>query len=906
MDKREKMWPLDVLLVALAGLVLYVVATQLRFDDARWTHNAWTYVVAIPLVAFVLAVLLHGLASRYVQRSIQVGFLFSVLVHLLLMMLAINIVIFSHYFPKSTAGVKPERSPVRKTVPEYLFNTPREQAETPDWSKPTEATTASRVIPEEKRMLPPLEHTRPKLEMPRPPKPQPERLKKFMVSREQPAQSIPKPSDSPGKLARRKVQDDNPAASLSEPIQTPDVEPSVSNDKRQIERQVDLVAPSARSGLSDRRTDLSSAAPRNVTESIADLAAAQPSARAQRQTAELKPQVGETGMVRQRTLPKRSRRPQPAGSAAAPTTISVARESNRSHRVLSPAPTPAPQRSKATGAQLLAGDFSGAVGKQPRANEPNAGAVVQGRAAARAGTPNVSPGESSGPIGRSGRRGTKMGFVPAGAPNATDGILAVGRGTDGDVGLELNDRGESVANVARRSTGKSGSTAPSPAGSIAVDPTIGLGPALDVLAETGPAGLANRAPADPGVIPSMESPRIAALDLSRDGRPRRDVGGPSTPAGSKIASVESFSRRVMRTDAGAAPTPAGMVGPATEEAIERGLAYLASTQLEDGSWSLEGHGERVVLDSHTAATGLCLLAFQGAGYTHLKHQYADTVSRGLSYLVTRQRSNGDLYVRENELSDRNVALYSHGIASLAVCEAYGMTQDPELREPAEQAIRYITLSQHPQRGGWRYTPGVSSDTSVTGWMMMALKSGDLAGLEVPQETYDGIEKWLEIAKESDERPDRYRYNPFAPDTPSQRHGRLPTPTMTAVGMLMRMYSGWRRDNKTMRSAADYLLRYPPQIGTRRSPQRDTYYWYYATQVMFHMGDKYWDSWNKSLNPVLLEGQIQDGADAGSWDPNRPVPDRWSPHAGRLYVTTMNLLNLEVYYRHLPIYEDTAE
>ena len=123
---------------------------------------------------------------------------------------------------------------------------------------------------------------------------------------------------------------------------------------------------------------------------------------------------------------------------------------------------------------------------------------------------------------------------------------------------------------------------------------------------------------------------------------------------------------------------------------------------------------------------------------------------------------------------------------------------------------------------------------------------------------------------------------------------------------MRMYSGWRRDNDAMRSAADYLLRYPPQVGTRQSPQRDTYYWYYATQVMFHMGGKYWEAWSQSLNPMLLQSQVEEGAEAGSWDPNLPVPDRWSPHAGRLYVTTMNLLNLEVYYRHLPIYEDAAE
>jgi hypothetical protein len=300
-----------------------------------------------------------------------------------------------------------------------------------------------------------------------------------------------------------------------------------------------------------------------------------------------------------------------------------------------------------------------------------------------------------------------------------------------------------------------------------------------------------------------------------------------------------------------------------------------------------------------------LLAFQGAGYTHRQHQYADTVSRGLKFLIENQRTNGDLYRKENTISDRNVALYSHGIASLALCEAYGMTQDADLREAAQSCLNYIAGTQHPQRGGWRYTPGVSSDTSVTGWMMMALKSGQLSGLQVPQQTYDGIQQWLGLAQ-SPQRADRYRYNPFAPDTPTQRHGKVPTPTMTSVGMLMRMYSGWRRDNPSMQSAADYLLKYPPQMGTPRSPQRDAYYWYYATQVMFHMGDNHWQQWNAALNPLLLDSQITQGPDAGSWDPSQPVPDRWAAHAGRLYVTTMNLLNLEVYYRHLPIYDDTAE
>jgi hypothetical protein len=498
------------------------------------------------------------------------------------------------------------------------------------------------------------------------------------------------------------------------------------------------------------------------------------------------------------------------------------------------------------------------------------------------------------------RIGRSREFVPAGAA-AVSADQTAAAGADSTANQQITDR--LADSDSSRQPIRSGRGEPN---SPAMSGTGPSGSTLDLLLDDGPVGMATNFDRNTGIVPGESIPDLAALELSPGMQRRRNLGGPVTPFGTKIAAVESFSRRVKRTEGGAAPSPSGAVGPATEEAIERGLAYLASIQNNDGSWSLQGHGSEVVLRSDTAATGLCLLAFQGAGYTHRQHQYADTVSRGLKFLLDNQRTSGDLYRRENKISNDNVALYSHGIAALALCEAYGMTQDPELKSPAQDSIRFIAGTQHARRGGWRYTPQVSSDTSVTGWMMMALKSGQLAGLEVPQNSYQGIDQWLDRAQGEGGRMDRYRYNPFAPNTAAQRHGRVPTPTMTAVGMLMRMYMGWRRDNRSMQSAADYLLEYPPQMGTKRSPKRDGYYWYYATMVMFHMGGDHWKQWNQQLKRVLLESQITEGEEAGSWDPVRPVPDRWSPQAGRIYVTTMNLLNLEVYYRHLPIYDDSAE
>lgn len=892
-----RMWPLDASLFALASLVLYLVVTKLRLDDDRWLFNAWTYIIGVPTVAAVLAIILRSLTSRYVQKSIQLGFLFSVCVHLLLLILAINVVIFSSFQPHASNGEEPKRSPIRKTVPEHLFQSPQETAQTPDWSKPVDAQTTSQVIPKEQRQLPPVERSQPRLEMPKPRQLEKQPMQKFLTERQQPTPAQPMPADSPGKLARRESPTNRP-----EPSQTPVEVPSLNADATAPAK----ASPTEREIADNPSASTSRRAPTQLQPLISapsDLPTPTPTntpTAASRSPSQALPTIGDAGMTRQQRARSRMSPVAVAGAAPAPLTVSVARQSSDASLMLSPIEIPINRSGETRGAQITSGESPSFSSENSPAVAPGQTDATRNSLAARAGVPNVDSGNAARAPGQSRRASVSRGFAPVGSPTAADSIAASSTGQQGQGTVDqFDDRLGTMDLMAQRTSDTGGAATPEL--SAAGSPSL----ALDLLAEVGPAGFSNQMSQTVGVVPSDEQPEVAALELSRDARPKLKVGGPATPAGTKIAAVESFSRRVMRTSGGAAPSPPGLGGPATEEAIERGLAYLASVQKDDGSWSLQGHGDPVLLRSDTAATGLCLLAFQGAGYTHQQHQYAGTVAKGLKFLIDHQKTNGDLYKSENEVSDRNVAFYSHGISALAMSEAYGMTQDPELREAAQNALSYIVETQHRKRGGWRYTPQVSSDTSVTGWMMMALKSGELAGLDVPQETYDGIDRWLDLARQSPERLDRYRYNPYAPDTPQQRHGRIPSPTMTAVGMLMRMYNGWSRDNAAMQSAADYLLQYPPQLGESRRPRRDGYYWYYATQVMFHMGGEHWEKWNRYLNPLLLETQIKAGPEAGSWDPELPVPDRWSAHAGRLYVTTMNLLNLEVYYRHLPIYEDTA-
>ncbi|MFT5303445.1 MAG: IS1 family transposase, partial [Mariniblastus sp.] len=431
------------------------------------------------------------------------------------------------------------------------------------------------------------------------------------------------------------------------------------------------------------------------------------------------------------------------------------------------------------------------------------------------------------------------------------------------------------------------------------------GSELDIDAIEGPAGLGSR-PADRiGVMtrPSARDSEQLMPEMKNRFR-NKNFGGTPALNPNAVLAKEAFQGRSPATVASAAE-------PSTEAAIHLGLEFLARYQLPDGSWSLKGFDRNAPqrlsqLNSDTAATGLALLSFQGAGYNHREFKYAQQIDRALQWLIDNQADDGMLYISSDPKSDQACQLYSHGIAALALTEAYGMTQDSQLKEPAQKAIDFIVNSQHARKGGWRYysepIKSRSTDTSVTGWMMMAMQSGRLAGLKIPKETFTGVEGWLDEAADP-ENSSLYRYNHWLQDANgvSRIQGREASVSMTSVGLLMRIYSGWDSDDPRLLAGADYLLN--KQLPSDTTPLlRDTYYWYYATQVLKHIDGPRWKQWNDKLRPLLTKSQVQTGEMAGSWHPYKPVPDRWGQFGGRLYVTTMNLLNLEVRHRMLPLYK----
>jgi len=326
----------------------------------------------------------------------------------------------------------------------------------------------------------------------------------------------------------------------------------------------------------------------------------------------------------------------------------------------------------------------------------------------------------------------------------------------------------------------------------------------------------------------------------------------------------------------------------TEEAVALGLEWLAKNQTSDGSWSLVSpYSEGGISENRSAATALALLAFMGAGSTHKGGEYQAAVFKGLNYLLKLQDDDGFFSAKSTGIQKT----YAQAQASIAICELYGMTGDEKLREPAIKAVRYAISAQN-EGGGWRYQPREVGDTSVTGWYVMALISARMSGLDVPSENLEKVHEFLDTVQRKPgvrgPEPDGelYAYQAIGASKDS----------MTAEGMLCRMYLGWRVDDPRILAGCEQLTRHPIVTGI---DGRDYYYWYYASNALHHAGGSAWRKWNGVMKEALPELQLKTGRERGSW------PPQGDPHGGaggRLYSTVLSILCLEAYYRHMPLSE----
>ncbi|MDA0660126.1 MAG: hypothetical protein O3C60_14975 [Planctomycetota bacterium] len=331
----------------------------------------------------------------------------------------------------------------------------------------------------------------------------------------------------------------------------------------------------------------------------------------------------------------------------------------------------------------------------------------------------------------------------------------------------------------------------------------------------------------------------------------------------------------------------------TESVVTSALDYLARSQSPDGRWdasALEAGRESgrdgqsrgpAGRQADSGISGLALLAFLGAGNTHLQGAYQSTVSRGLEFLLGIQGKDGNLSGDEGHYG----AMYCHGMSLFALAEAYAITGDTRLQMAVKRGVQYTIEAQHPQSGGWRYQPWRKrpddfGDMSQFGWHIMSLYSARQAGVEIPEEVSDRGRKFLESCTQQGNFGGLAVYQP----------GRPVSASMTAEALLMRHLLQVHHDRQR-REAAEYLLAFRPGYS-----EPDFYLWYYGTLAMFQLQGPAWHAWNNALVSELSSLQVARGAQAGSWSPDTV----WGSYGGRVYSTSLAALSLEVYYRYSPM------
>jgi hypothetical protein len=401
---------------------------------------------------------------------------------------------------------------------------------------------------------------------------------------------------------------------------------------------------------------------------------------------------------------------------------------------------------------------------------------------------------------------------------------------------------------------------------------------------------------------------VTANEIAIPEKPRSDGGGLLTMMASVVdtlgpqgppsadSSISADTSSAAHTPAGESRSPyAGRGGDkrsqgvsdrggsvASEAAVERGLAWLARHQAVDGSWrfDLSGCGcdgacsHPGTVTSTTASTGIVLLPFLGAGHTHADGAHRETVTRGLYYLMSRLRPTP----RGGDLSEGT--MYGHGVATLALAEAYGMTGDAMLAPYVRDAIRFIETSQDMHGGGWRYLPGQAGDTTVTAWQIAALKSAALTGAAVPSPTIDAACRFLDRVQVR--KGEGYGYL-----SPQDRS------CTSAVGLLCRIYTAWPEVATLDRGLARLA---------RAGPQPEAVYEnFYLSQALLLREHPAWRRWNARNRDHLVARQMRAGHEAGSWT----FADSDTAPGGRLGHTALAVLTLEVYYRMLPIYSERA-
>ncbi len=346
----------------------------------------------------------------------------------------------------------------------------------------------------------------------------------------------------------------------------------------------------------------------------------------------------------------------------------------------------------------------------------------------------------------------------------------------------------------------------------------------------------------------------------------------------------------------------------TESAIRAALDWLARHQDADGRWDSD-HWSRAdyrvfcspkatyngnVWDRGDArydvgVTSLSVLAFLSANETHRTGSHKMALDRAIRWLVAQQTENGGIGFSEGE------SIYNHAVATLALAEALLLTGDEELEKSAQKAVSLCLAAQNPGQG-WKY--GIRpdrNDTSVTGWMVLALTTAKAAKLEVPIESFHGARNWLDRATSTAGGAGYQTPGGGSSYIPTQKGKFDQVPAMTATAIVSRMAldSAEAKGSVVALGERAVMAERPSWSSPADTRKCNFYYWHHGSLAMGALGGHNGARWLAALRRALLPNQRRSGCAKGSWDP----VGEWCIAGGRVYATAINTLALAGHHRH---------
>lgn len=319
--------------------------------------------------------------------------------------------------------------------------------------------------------------------------------------------------------------------------------------------------------------------------------------------------------------------------------------------------------------------------------------------------------------------------------------------------------------------------------------------------------------------------------------------------------------------------PAAEVATNTEvikRVVDRGLAYLARAQQADGGYS----GARVGI------TASCALAFMAHGHLPGRGDYGTNVSRALDFMLDHRTNEGAIY------DGGEAPMYQHGLATLALAEAFGESEDQRLRPAIAAAVDLIVRVQNPQ-GGWRHylttTDGAELPGSVV--QLMALRAANGAGFSVPPDT---IVQGTVYVRDCQNRRGEGGDGGFCYD----RNGASNWPR-TGSGVASLQMAGNYLGTE-IREGLDFIMEYEP-LGQKPVPEK--HWWHFGSYYVslgLYLGQnrgewerQLWERYISAMEKRIIAEQRADG----SWD---------GPHGA--YCSAMYLMILSLRLGYLPVHQ----